>query len=378
MPRARDTPGQPPWGGIITLPRRLFARSHVRLFATLVGVLALIWSAACGVEDSSPTVADDAPQGASGACAEDRTLHFGFYTLYEPVSYNADPNPDSPGFSEHLGYEADLLTALQAMEGAGLRFERKPIAEWPDIWLRAAGPDLDIVGGGITIRPARTFNSAGDKVVEFTSGHILFRQSLLVRSEDADLYPTHRHLTSDVRVGVAPATTGEGRLLLLTGLRDSDGRLAAGTRVVTESGTLVADGSDRFVITPAGSTPNLESRQLLEPPSSDMPVVVYLEDGTSEAAMQEAVRNGLIDAYANEEIGNLEAVHAQENEGGFAVTAYDTEAELGGWALPADQPELIACLDDKINHLTDHRRIGVAEWRVDPDVFLRRAEAWIP
>ena len=366
-------------GDGISLQMAVSLRIFLRRFATVAGALGLIWSTACGVgEPASPPSSSPETEAASQACTEGRALRFGFFTLYEPVSYNADPSPDSPGFGEHLGYEADLLTALEAMEGAGLRFDRTPIAEWPDIWLRATEPDLDIVGGGITIREARTVNAEGDQVVEFTSGHITFRQSLLVRAEDADLYPTHRDLTSDVRVGVAASTTGEGRLLLLTGLRDSEGRLAAGTRVVTESGTVVADGSERFVITAAGSTPNLVGRQLIQPPSPDMPVVVYPEDGISEAAMQEAVRTGLIDAYAGEEIGNLEAVHAHEEEEVFAVTAHDAEAELGGWVLPVAEQGLIACLNDKLDYLTDNRRIGFAEWRSDPQVFLRRAQSWRP
>ena len=264
------------------------------------------------------------------------------------------------------------------MEGAGLKFHRRPISEWPDIWLRPTGPDLDIVGGGITIRPARTTDASGARVVEFTSGHIRFRQSLLVRSEDAERYPTHRHLDSDVRVGVMPSTTGEGRLLLLTGLRDAEGRLAAGTEVTTETGTLVADGSERFTITPAGSSPNLEGRRLITPPSPDMPVVVYLDETATESEMHQAVRDGTIDAYASEEIGNLQAVHSHDDQGALAVTAHDTEVELGGWVLPVEEQALIACLDAKLNYLTDNLEIGFAEWQADPDIFLRRAREFGP
>ena len=46
-----------------------------------------------------------------------RVLKVGFYAYFAPVSYSADPDPSSPGFNVHLGYEADLLTALEAMEG---------------------------------------------------------------------------------------------------------------------------------------------------------------------------------------------------------------------------------------------------------------------
>ena len=71
------------------------------------------------------------------------------------------------------------------MEGAGLSFSRRGIAPWDDIWLRSAGSEYDIVGGGITILDSRTRNTVGEEVVAFTSGHVEFRQSLLVRAEDA-------------------------------------------------------------------------------------------------------------------------------------------------------------------------------------------------
>lgn len=356
----------------LNFPTSVFAGPFYGRLTVLAAVLAMIWGSACGSADSS------APGDLSGACAEGRTLRFAFYAFFDPVSSSADPDPDSPGFTEHVGYEADLLTALESMEGAGLQFERTPIAEWPDIWLRPAGPDFDIAGGGITILPSRTTDAEGAQVIEFTSGHIEFRQSLLVRAEDADRYAAHGDLTAGTRVGVLPSTTGESRLLALTGLTDSEGRLAAGTQVVTEAETLIADGSDRFMITPAGSSPSLESRRMLRPSSPDAPTVIYMGAGTGETELLDAVRDGPIDAFARGEIGNVQAAHAYGGGGVFAVTGLDTEMESGGWALPVTERALLECLDDKLNYLTDHRRIGFAEWRSDPQVFLRRAQSWTP
>ena len=54
----------------------------------------------------------------------------------------------------------------------------------------------------------------------------------------------------------------------------------------------------------------------------------------------------------------------------------DDETEHGGFALSAADAGLASCLSEKIDYLTDDRRIGYAEWREDPSVFLRRAEAW--
>ena len=94
------------------------------------------------------------------------------------MSDNAVPN--STGFKVHRGYEADLLTALEAMEGTNLVFDRR-IAARVGIWLLPAEPRDDLVGGGITILESRTRNAAGRREIVFTAGHIEFRQSLLVR-----------------------------------------------------------------------------------------------------------------------------------------------------------------------------------------------------
>ena len=298
----------------------------------------------------------------------------GFYAFFAPVSYSADENPDSAGFNTHLGYESDLLTALEAMEGAGLSFARKPIAPWDDIWLRSAGSEYDIVGGGITILDARTRNAAGETVVAFTSGHIAFRQSLLVRVEDADRLAGHDRLTSDVRVGALIGTTGEARLLVLTGLANADGVLAAGTRIETPQGEVVADGSAEYFITAAGESPSLAGRRSLYPPSDTLPQVVYLGDASGEVELLDALVDGSIDAIARGEIGNRDAEH--EHGDAFAVTALDSESEDGGFTLAVDDMDLLACLDEKVNYLTDDRSIGYGEWRGDPSVFMRRAEMW--
>ena len=68
----------------------------------------------------------------------------------------------------------------------------------------------------------------------------------------------HSDLTSDMRVGVLADTTGERRLLELTGLVDADGALIAGTRIETDAGTLTADGSANYTIDFAAESPGLE------------------------------------------------------------------------------------------------------------------------
>ena len=313
------------------------------------------------------------PQASTG---EKRMLKVGFYAFFEPLSYSATPDPMSPGFGEHRGYEADLLTALEAMKGERLSFVRHPIAEWPDIWLKPTEPQYDLVGGGITILDSRTRDAMGNQVVAFTDGHIDFRQSLLVRAEDAQRLASHADLTSAVRVGVLAGTTGEARLLELTGLVDDNGILAAGVRVETARDTVVADGSADYVITSAGASPVLMGRRRLHPPSETMPQVVYLGDETGETALLNALRDDNIDAVARGEIGNRTAV--QNSGNAFAVTALDPQIELGGFAVAAENTELLTFLNARINFLTDNRRIGYAEWLTDTSVFTRRAAMWSP
>ena len=309
------------------------------------------------------------------ACVTDgRPLNVGFYAFFEPVSASANPDPTAPGFNAHRGYEADLLTALAAMRDGGLAFTRRAIPTWPGIWLRSATPDHDIVGGGITILDSRTRNAAGETVVAFTEGHIAFRQSLLVRTEDAGRFPNHAALTDTDRVGVLAGTTGEFRLLQLTGLVDDAGALAAGTRVTTTRGVVVADGSAAYRIHPAGASANLDGRQRLQPPAATMPQVIYLGDELGEAELLAALGDGRIDAVARGEIGNSDA--AAVSDGRFRVTALDPQAEYGGFTVAVENTDLLACLNDRIRWLTDGGQLGYPHWRDDNAVFQRRAELW--
>ena len=315
------------------------------------------------------------PAAAGEACTDGRrALAFGFYAYFAPVSHSADPEPDAAGFHAHRGYEADLLSALEAMEGAGLSFSRRAIAAWDGIWLKAARPDYDVVGGGITILESRTRDAEGRAAVVFTEGHIAFRQSLLVRAAEAEALARHDALTAAVRVGVLAGTTGEARLLQLTGLADSAGVLAAGVRVVTPGGAVVADGGADYVIAAAGASPALEGRRRLHPPSAALPQVIYLGAEGGEAELLAALEAGAIDAVARGEIGNRRASH--DSGGAFVVTALDPQVEHGGFTLSADDRALAACIDEKIAWLTDGRRIGFAEWLADRSVFLDRARMW--
>ena len=304
-----------------------------------------------------------------------RVLNVGFYAYFSPVSYSADASPQSEGFSTHLGYEADLLTALESMEGTNISLSRKPIAEWGDIWHKAAAPQYDLIAGGITILDSRTQDAAGNTIVTFTRGHIQFRHSLLVRAADADRLANYTDLTRDVRVGLLAGTTGEARLLEITSIVDSQGVVAAGTRIETPSGTLVADGSTDYRITAAETTPNLVGRTYLYPPSEHMPQVIYLGDTAGETELLEALADGRIDAMGRGEIGNRDA--AAKAQGAFVVTALDqNNVEWGGFAVSDNDTKLLLCLNTLIDFLTQGGHIGYEQWGQNPNVFMERAQQW--
>lgn len=309
------------------------------------------------------------------ACiSQEEEVKVGFYAYFAPVSHSAVEDPDSPQFANHRGYEADLLDAVEAMPGGGLSFIRTPIEAWDDIWLSPAKPEFDMVGGGITILESRTKDANGETAVAFTSGHIAFRQSLLVRAADKDRVSSYGGLTGDMRIGALADTTGEHRFLEIVGYVDANGVLLAGTQIETPSGTVVADGTDAFAITSARETPNVEGRRSLTPPSDGMPAVIYLGDLEGERELLDALAAGEIDAVARGEIGNRDAARASGDA--FVVSVLDDKIERGGFAVAYENQDLLAEMDAKLDYLTDNRAIGYAEWLADPQIFLKRAREW--
>lgn len=333
------------------------------------------WLRSSAVTVVAPPAMAATPAPAEGACAgvNRGTLNFGFFAFFDPVSFSADDDPSTEGYRQHRGYEADLLTALEAMDRTGLAFNRIPIGEWTDIWLTPARPlAIDVTGGGITIREDRTASADGSLRVAFTDGHIQFRQTLLVRAADAATIKVHADLASSHTVGAVPETTGEERLLQLVGLIDENGIVADGTGIVTPDGTLTADGSDAYVISASGGTANVAGRTLLIPPSDDMPNVAYM--GSDEALYVAALEAGEIDAFARGELGNATAAAA--SDGALAVTAFDPSVEYGGWTVAADDQSLLACLNARLDYLTNARTITFSDWSANPSIFIHRATTW--
>ena len=297
-------------------------------------------------------------------------LKFGFYYDYAPISYSENRTPGTPGYHRHRGYEADLLTALEALEDASLVFERRAIGYWasqdPPIWLLSATPDFDMVGGGIIALEDRTRNAAGETAIAFTTSHLAVRQSMLVRAEDAMRLRDHAALTSDVTVGVLGGTTGEAGMLRLTGYVDERGVLKAGARI-----EIVADGTDNVRITAGLRRTQVAAWRSLFPPDDDLPTIVYLDEGEQLRALAD----GRIDAIGRDEVVLTAA--ASDSDGAFVVTGIDTaSSELGGFSVDVDDASLLACLNERIPWLTAGGNVGYPEWQRDNSVFAERAALW--
>ena len=195
-----------------------------------------------------------------------------------------------------------------------------------------------------------------------------------MRAGEESRFTSYGDLTSDVRVGALAGTTGEARLLELTGLTNSDGVLVAGVNIDTHGGEIVADGSVDYFITAATASENLAGRRGIRPPADNMPEIVYLGDRLGETELLAALSDGRIDALARGEVGNRDAAYASGDS--FVVALLDDAVERGGFTLDVDDAALAACLSDRVDFLTDEMSIGYADWLRDPSVFMRRAEMW--
>ena len=108
----------------------------------LVSCLALCLTL-CGCEDDHGAGERAATHAVLESC-RDRAVKVGFYADFAPLSYSQDNQAPthSEAYNAHRGYEADLLTALEALGGAGLSFSRRGIA--PDE--RTAGRTFPFAG----------------------------------------------------------------------------------------------------------------------------------------------------------------------------------------------------------------------------------------
>ena len=177
-------------------------------------------------------------------------------------------------------------------------------------------------------------------------------------------------------IGALRGTTGEARLLVLAGITNEEGVLAAGVRILTPSGTVTADSSDRFFIHAAGASPGLEQRSHLYPASEAMPQVRYMGDQEAEAEMITALVEGRIDGVSARS-------HRQQRRGrrvrrcpGGHSRGHRQRGTRRLHGRSPTTPTSLRCLDSRIEWLTDNNRIGFLDWRDDPTVCMTRAQLW--
>ena len=322
------------------------------------------------------------PEGAtSAACEAGREMlaelpamrvNYGFYTDFNPISYSVALAVHQP-----MGYEPDLVAALETFSKGKLSFDTLGIGNpFSGIWLKAAQEPYDMVGGGITALPERTRDANGRQVIRFGVAHISFRQSLLVRSESA--INRHADLTSEHSVGVLRGTTGEKRLLELTGIIDAEGVLRGGTQVLLAGGdVLIAgepDSGAALRIAAGTGSVSIATRVRLAPAGDNHPEVLYFN---SDSEQLSALLEGVVDAVARGELGNR--VTARDTPA-LRVTAIDTVgSEWGAFSYP-DTPAgnaLRRVMNSAITCLTANGTIGFSQWfESGGTIFSERAKEW--
>ena len=299
-------------------------------------------------------------------------VNYGFYTDFNPVSYS---DARVPGFGHRpMGYEPDLVAAIEIFSRGRLTFNAMGIGNpFSGIWLKAAQEPYDMVGGGITALPERTRDADGQPVIRFGVGHIRFSQSLLVRS--TSVIQRHDDLSAAHRVGVLRGTTGERRLLELTGIIDAAGFLRSGTRVQLASGAVEvagAPGSAGALRIAAGTgSAAIATRVRLTPPGDDRPEVFYFD---SDGEQINALLEGKVDAVARGEVGNR---IASRDTPGLRVTTVDAAGnEQGAFSYPDTSAgnALRVAMNAAVGCLIANGTVGFAQWLAsDGAVFSRRA-----
>merc|ERR1719471_1447662 len=183
---------------------------------------------------------------------------------------------------------------------------------------------------------------------------------------------------SEHTVGPHKGTTGEGRMLVLTGISDADGYLRAGTVVTMYDGSeFVTDGTQ--YITSGLASPELADRASLIAPGDDVPAVIYFH---AEADQLTAVMGGDIDAIPGVdaiprgEIGNI--IAAAASDGALKVVGYDNSniEAMGFYYANTDEGyATMEIMDRLVNFITADQTIMFNEYYNDETVFMARAES---
>jgi len=306
------------------------------------------------------------------------SFNYGFYSDWEPMSYaNHRTDPSDPAFNEPNGYEPDMIRAIETLAGGKVTFNTYGVGPaFGGIWYEAATDDFDFIGGGIAQLESRTVNEDGEQIVMYGTTNAVLRQSLLVPSRST--LTSYDDLTSEHTVGPHKGTTGEGRMLVLTGISDADGYLRAGTVVTMYDGSeFVTDGTQ--YITSGLSSPELADRASLIAPGDDVPAVVYFH---SENDQLTAVMGGeidaipAVDAIPRGEIGNI--IAAAASEGALKVVGFDNSniEAMGFYYAKTDEGfATMEIMDRLVNFITADQTIMFNEYYNDETVFMARAES---
>ncbi|MBB63748.1 MAG: hypothetical protein CMO81_01655 [Waddliaceae bacterium] len=312
------------------------------------------------------------------------TYKVGFYTDFEPISYAASRIEGTENFDQALGYEPDLLRAIERASKGELCFEFQGIKVWENIWMAPIQNNVDIGIGGITIEDTRTKDSSGDKKIVFTKPTVDFHQSLLCLFSNKNAIKHHKDLNCSDTVGAVRGTTGEYRFLTQTGIINNlnDGLIKKGVTVVLKDrGFKRSDGNLSIY------SEELKSRKYLIPSDCSLPLVRYF---LAEDSMIPALLEKHISAIARGYIGNrivaeqypedlvVTAIYSLECEAqGKKSREVCKEKEQAGMTVNIENEKLFTALNKYILFLTDEGAITYEKWLDDPQVFEKRADLYL-
>lgn len=308
---------------------------------------------------------------------ETKLYTVGFYSDFEPISYSKVRTEETEGFDEALGYEPDLLRAIEKIPSSAMAFQFKGIKQWDQIWMAPVLYDgIDIGIGGITIEAGRTMDTEGDQVTTFTHPSVKFKQSLLTLAEYQGSLVTHQDLNCTDIVGAVPGTTGEYRFLVQAGIINNleEGLIREGVSVVIQNRGYKTSNGELSIY-----DPSLKNRIYLIPGQCTVPLVRYF---VGEDEMIPALLEKHITAIARGVIGNTLVADHYPTEL-FVTAIYSLEGvsegesclnENAGFSIRLEDADLLKQLNFYIDFLTDNGKIGYEQWRANPKVFEERAK----
>jgi ABC-type amino acid transport substrate-binding protein len=302
------------------------------------------------------------------SCAQNKTLKVGFYSNRAPISASKSLDAEDWKFNEPVGYEADILKAVQSMPNSQFEFEFVGIESDENIWLRSKD-EFDLVCGGIVIDKEKEIDAENNRVVQFTEGHLHLRQSLLVKKKNRKKFNSLKSFDAKNSIGVVAKSRSERKLLEELGYLNKNGELVAGV-------TLTNKGNKKLTIKkPIKLThKKFRNRVQLSWPDNNLPIIKF---GQNEDDLSTEVINKKVDAFVWNEVENSRLEKKSKNalkiSGVFPKEINSLQVDRVGCTVNSDNEELLNEINTAIKKVTGYGTANFEIWRKNPNIFVENA-----